>query len=77
MPTIKRFPGCRIEMYPGDHNPPHFHIVGIDWKIAVRIGSLEVMRQSGKPRQVADAIQWAAKNQSHLWEMWRRLNVRG
>ena len=27
MPTVKRFDRCRIEMYFGDHPPPHFHVI--------------------------------------------------
>jgi hypothetical protein len=27
MPTVRRFSRCRIEMYFGDHPPPHFHVI--------------------------------------------------
>jgi hypothetical protein len=27
MPTVKRFDRSRIEMYFGDHPPPHFHVI--------------------------------------------------
>jgi hypothetical protein len=26
MPTVSRFFNLKIEMFPFDHNPPHFHV---------------------------------------------------
>lgn len=28
MPTIERFKGLRVVIYPNDHRPPHVHVIG-------------------------------------------------
>jgi hypothetical protein len=28
MPTVLRFEGLRVVIYPNDHRPPHVHVIG-------------------------------------------------
>lgn len=37
MPSISRFFGITIYMYPDDHNPPHFHAICDDRSCIVDI----------------------------------------
>ena len=30
MPTVLRFDGLRVVIYPNDHRPAHVHIIGVD-----------------------------------------------
>lgn len=51
MPTIKRFHRCRIEMYFGDHSPPHFHIVTQgEQRVAVMIETLAALAGATSPK---------------------------
>ena len=44
MPEISRFFGIVIQMYYGDHEPPHFHVRYAGQKALVEIESLELLR---------------------------------
>lgn len=73
MPTIKRFGRCRIEMYFGDHNPPHFHVITTGGeRVAVTIRTLSVMAGSARERDIAEAIEWAGRNKGVLTSRWAK-----
>lgn len=69
---------CKIYIYPGDHNPPHFHLRGPDSRAIVDIVSLEVLAGKASRRDLAEVKEWAAKpeNLAALISEWRRLNER-
>lgn len=58
---------CKIYIYPGDHNPPHFHLRGPDSRALVEIVTLKVIagkasrkdleevREMGSQRRKPDA----------------------
>jgi hypothetical protein len=72
MPTVKRFARCRIEMYFGDHPPPHFHVITrADERAAVRIDTLQVWAGEADPRDLTEALSWAAENRAALWSRWQ------
>ena len=72
MPTLKRFDRCRIEMYFGDHPPPHFHIITLNnERVAVTIEALMVLAGNADTRDTAAAFRWAALNKATLWARWR------
>jgi len=63
-------------MYADDHNPPHFHIVGPDFQVLVRISDLEVIAGEAASSQIAKAITWAKDHQEMLALKWIELNER-
>jgi hypothetical protein len=69
---------CKIYIYPGDHNPPHFHLKGPDSRASVDIMSLELIAGRATKRDLAEVRAWAAKpeNLALLVSEWRRLNER-
>jgi hypothetical protein len=73
-----RLSNCRIYIYPGDHNPPHFHLRGSDSRALVDIVTLEVIAGRASKRDLAEVKAWAAKpeNLALLVSEWRRLNER-
>ncbi|WP_347711047.1 DUF4160 domain-containing protein [Thermalbibacter longus] len=62
----------RIEIYPKDHNPPHFHarLNDGDKSASYRIDTLQ--RLAGKLPDYLETvvIQWAREHQSLLWQCW-------
>lgn len=71
MPTIKRFHRCRIEMYFGDHNPPHFHIITTGApRVTVTIEKLTVLAGMANQRDITEAIEWARANRELLSQRW-------
>jgi hypothetical protein len=72
MPTVKRFDRCRIEMYFGDHPPPHFHVITRkDERIAVVIQTLVIYAGEADPRDTAEAFAWARENRAVLHSRWQ------
>ena len=75
MPTVQRFSRCRIEMYFGDHPPPHFHIItNSNERVAVTIERLVVRAGSANPRDIAEALAWAANHRRELFAIWMKLS---
>jgi hypothetical protein len=64
-------------MYADDHRPPHFHIVGPDFQVLVRISDLAVIAGEARASQVAQAMSWARANREALALKWAELNERG
>ena len=73
MPTVRRFYRCRIEMYFGDHPPPHFHVITCNDEAAVYlIETLALWAGEADTRDAAEALAWAAENRAELWARWRQ-----
>ena len=71
MPVLVRLQYCVIFMYPKDHNPPHFHVVGLDGRDAqVRLGVLTLLNGQVDRRALKEAVAWAEDNRDFLQEMW-------
>ena len=77
MPTIQRFGAAKLCMYADDHHPPHFHIVGPDFQVLVRIADLVVLQGEARPNQIAAAMAWARAHHNLLARRWTELNERG
>ena len=71
MPVLVRLQYCVIFMYPNDHNPPHFHVVGLDGRdVQVRLGTLSVLNGTVDRRALKEAVEWARQNPVYLKETW-------
>jgi Domain of unknown function (DUF4160) len=77
MPTIQRFGSVSVRMYADDHRPPHFHIVGPDFQVLVRLSDLTVIAGEARPNQIAEAMVWARAHREELALKWAELNERG
>lgn len=77
MPTLERFGAVSLRMYADDHRPPHFHIVGAEFEVLVRIADLMVIAGEARPSQIADAMAWAEAHKALLTAKWAELNERG
>ena len=77
MPTIQRFGAAKLCMYADDHHPPHFHGVGPDFQVLVRIVDLVVFAGEARTNQIAEAMAWARAHQHLLALRWIELNERG
>lgn len=77
MPTLQRFGAVSVRMYADDHRPSHFHIVGPDFQVLVRISDLEVIAGEARPAQIAEAMAWADAHRETLALRWAELNERG
>jgi hypothetical protein len=77
MPVLQRFGAVSLRMYADDHHPPHFHIVGPEFQVLVRISDLTVIAGEARRSQIAQAMAWAQTHRKMLALKWAALNQRG
>jgi uncharacterized protein DUF4160 len=70
MPTVRRFARCRIEMYFGDHPPPHFHVITRSNESAVYVIETLALWAGEPDRDAVEALEWAANNRQALYARW-------
>jgi hypothetical protein len=68
MPEISRFYGIVIQMYFGDHPPPHFHARYAGYAAVIDIDALAVVDGKLPARALGLVIEWAALHQNELRE---------
>lgn len=66
MPEISRFYGIVIQMYYGDHPPPHFHARYAGHSVKIDIDTLAVIDGKLPARALGLVIEWAALHQQEL-----------
>lgn len=74
MPRIEDFGTYVIRIYPGDHNPPHVHVIAPDFAAMVSIRDPAVIHgnlPAGVERKV---LAWCAENEARLAEEWDKYN---
>ena len=77
MTTIQRIGSASVRIYADDHRPPHFHIVGPDFQVLVRISDLAVIAGEARQDQITEAMKWARTHREMLAHTWAELNERG
>ena len=60
-----------IWVYPNDHAPPHFHLIGPDTNAVIDLRSLEVVRGRYRRGDLRRALAWAAEHADDLDRAWR------
>jgi hypothetical protein len=78
MPTIIRIRGFRVFMWPGDHIPPHFHVLGAGYAARISLEGLRILDEKGKrPACMADILAWAGEHGDLLEKAWADLSREG
>ncbi len=73
MPRISSFFGITIEMYYGDHPPPHFHARYSDEKVKVEIATGKVLAGALSVRALRLVRKWAEQHRDKLEANWERV----
>jgi hypothetical protein len=71
MPTISIFYGIIIQMFWGDHAPPHFHALYAEYEVLVNIQTLEIIKGTMPRRALALVLEWASEHRTELLEDWK------
>jgi hypothetical protein len=58
LPTISIFYGVVIQMFAGDHPPPHFHVMYAEHEALIDLRDLRLMRGSLPRRAMALVLEW-------------------
>ena len=70
MPTIVDFGEFKVVIRFADHNPPHFHVVGPDVWVKVRIDDLSVVKGTLPAGALQCIRKWVEANPGLLEERW-------
>ena len=66
MPEVSRFYGIVIQIYYGDHSPPHFHALYAGAVAKIAIDTLQFIDGSLPKRALGLVLDWAAAHQPEL-----------
>ena len=72
MPEISRFYGIVVQMYFGDHPPPHFHARYAGHVAKIDIDTLAVIEGKLPARALGLVIEWTALHQHELREAFHK-----
>ncbi len=72
MPTISYFYGVVIQMFAGDHPPPHFHAMYAEYETLIDLRDLRILAGSLPRRAMAFVLEWASEHRDELMENWDR-----
>jgi hypothetical protein len=70
MPVVAMVDGVRIEFYPDEHPPPHFHARIAEHVAQVEIRTGRVLRGSLPPAKLGRVLSWAADHRIGLMNAW-------
>jgi hypothetical protein len=79
MPTILRFRGLRVVIYPNDHSPAHVHVIGSGSSARFQLNCLQgpvvLWENFGfSPPQLGWILPELTANLALLCEAWRRIH---
>lgn len=66
MPTVAIVEGVKIQFYPNDHPPPHFHAELAEHRAVIDIATLRMSRGSLPSPKLRAVLAWAASRQGVL-----------
>jgi len=72
MPEVSRFYGIVIQIYYGDHPPPHFHALYAGQVAKIAIETMQVIDGSIPKRALALVLDWTSIHQQELLEAFNR-----
>ena len=64
-----------IWVYPTDHVPPHFHLIGSDTDAMIELRDLRGMRGSYRRKDLRAALDWALEHREEFGLAWRQQHV--
>ncbi len=67
MPVVAIVDAVKIEFYPDEHPPPHFHA---EFVAQIEIRTSKVLRGSLPPAKLNRVLSWAAGHQEGLMNAW-------
>jgi len=74
MPTIDFFKGIKINVYNGEHRPPHIHAVYNESEALVKIENSEIYSGHLPNKQLKMTFEWLAENANWALRVFYELN---
>jgi hypothetical protein len=70
MPTVAIVEGVKIQFYPRDHRPMHFHAVFAEHRAQIDLQTLGVLKGYLPPAKLRVVIAWAESRRTELRRAW-------
>jgi len=82
MPTILRFAGYRVVIYPNDHHPEHVHVIGKGTEAVFEVncpeGVIELRENYGASRSEVSRMRREIKrSQRPICKAWEEIHGKG
>jgi hypothetical protein len=68
--VVAKVDGVKIEFYPDEHPPPHFHARYAEFVAQIDIRSNRVLRGSLPPAKLGRVLSWADRHRADLMNAW-------
>jgi hypothetical protein len=62
MPTIDNFNGIKINVYNGEHRPPHIHAVYNEFEVLIIIETKDIYAGELPNKQLKNVLDWLSVN---------------
>lgn len=72
MPELSRFYGIVVQVYYGDHPPPHVHATYGEYSVVLDVETLAVIQGRLPARALGMLIEWATLHQAELRDAFRK-----
>jgi len=76
MPNIDNVNGIKINIYNGEHRPPHFHAVYNEFEVLMEIETGKIYAGNLPGRQLKDVDAWLFENAEWALQVFYELNPR-
>jgi len=70
MPTVAIVEGVKIQFYPKEHPPPHFHAVFAEHRVQIDIASLKIIKGRLPRAKLHAVVSWAKTRRKALERAW-------
>jgi hypothetical protein len=70
MPTVAIIDGMKVQFFPNEHPPPHFHVVYAEYRALIRIDTMELWKGRLPRSKLRSVIEWANPRQAILLATW-------
>jgi hypothetical protein len=70
VPVVAIVEGVKIEFYPDEHPPPHFHARYAEFVAQIDIRNGRILRGSLPPAKLNRVLAWAEGHRARLMEAW-------
>lgn len=74
MPNVDNINGIKINIYNGDHRPPHIHAIYNEYEVLLIIETGDIYAGDLPTKQLKLAIDWLAGNSEWALEVFYELN---
>ena len=74
MPTIAIIDGIKINIYNGDHRPPHIHAVYNEFEVLVTIEKGQIYAGNIPDKQLRKIFEWLSANYDWALTVFYELN---